>query len=195
MPFSKRPKGERHITTIRWQRRQMAQMEAIIIDLREKLNRSVALMCEAQDRANKFETEADFLEEQLCEARSRLDIAIDIARHKEYRLAFLEGYYERSSEAKPEADKRDPLYPSAREEIRRRTGAQEGELWSAQPAGGEIWRVGEDDKIHHQSGAIRGAGYDQNVAEAEDFQIGEARDAKAEPRRTDGADRSSDLPF
>ena len=69
----RRPRGEKPATTVRYLRHQIGQMAITIADLRTKLTIAEGKMGDAQDIANKFENEADFLEEQIRNARSRIE--------------------------------------------------------------------------------------------------------------------------
>lgn len=100
MPFPKRPKGEKPSVTIRWQRRQMIQMERTIAELRENgdgLREQIEWHIKKRS-----ETETELFDM----ARRLDDISVDLANTKAAasrnaeRLAYLEGYHAKSQEAR-----------------------------------------------------------------------------------------------
>lgn len=102
MPFPKRPRGEQPITTIRWQRRQMEQMEQELMNLRTQLTRS-------ELRAGDLALRVDLAEEALFKEQEKFEThkheftgyraQAEKDKHAtELELAYLRGYHERSKE-------------------------------------------------------------------------------------------------
>lgn len=97
MPFPKRPRGEQPITTIRWQRRQMEQMEQELMNLRTQLTRS-------ELRAGDLALRVDLAEEALFKEQEKFEThkheftgyraQAEKDKHAtELELAYLRGYF------------------------------------------------------------------------------------------------------
>lgn len=111
MPFPKRPRGEAPAVTIRWQRRQMVQMERAIVELRENgdgLREQIGWHIK-----KRFETETELFDM----ARRLDDVSVDLAntkaaaRRNAERLAYLEGYHAKSQEARVQ---QTAVFPASR---------------------------------------------------------------------------------
>lgn len=93
MPFPRRPRDESPAVTIRWQRRQMAQMEQTIDNLR-------GIADELKSDIGRIDVEKSERETELFDMARRLDdVSVDLANTKAAasrnaeRLAYLEGYF------------------------------------------------------------------------------------------------------
>lgn len=94
----RRPKGEKPSVTIRWQRRQMATMEARIMALVSDLSSKNVMIVELEHRLSdmpKQLTAMHAMAAELDDANATID-----RLSVENRLAYLEGYHAKSQEAR-----------------------------------------------------------------------------------------------
>lgn len=108
MPFPRRPSGEQPITTIRWQRRQMAQMEQTIVRI-SRVNESNERRISAQDVELSDAAERErILIDQIERGADQYGALLAAHQKDSMRLAYLEGYfYAKSTEANPRSSAGD----------------------------------------------------------------------------------------
>lgn len=94
----RRPKGEKPTVTIQWQRRQLAHLSNVITALREECAEKGKLIA-AQDveLSEAAERERIFIE-QVERGADQYGALLTTYRKSATRLAFLEGYYDKSKE-------------------------------------------------------------------------------------------------
>lgn len=93
MPFPKRPRGEKPTVTIRWQHRQMVQMEQTITRL-SRSNDSNERRIDAQEvELDEAATREGILIEQVERSADQCGTLLAIHQKNKIRLAYLEGYY------------------------------------------------------------------------------------------------------
>lgn len=99
MPFPKRPRGEKPTVTIRWQHRQMVQMEQTITRL-SRSNDSNERRIDAQEvELDEAANREGILIEQVERSADQYGALLAAHQKNSIRLAYLEGYYAKSTEA------------------------------------------------------------------------------------------------
>ncbi len=149
----RRPRGEKPQTTIRYQRRVIATMQARIEILARDIESKTALAAELDRRLSAIPLQIDDIHavsEELDKANDTIDRLTVEALHKrrDIRLSFLEGYYAKSTETNPRTG------PGNTSDIPHGTPhpQEEGpETATGRPLrrpGNEIWRFGQDDPAY-----------------------------------------------
>ncbi|HKY85824.1 MAG TPA: hypothetical protein VJL90_03585 [Pseudorhodoplanes sp.] len=104
----RRPRGEKPATTIRLQRQQIRNMANIIAELRDRLAKSEKAEVDAGVKAIESQREVDRTNQTVFNQSVRIGELLDQNRADALRLAFLEGYYAKSTEANPGTIARNP---------------------------------------------------------------------------------------
>ena len=104
----RRPRGEKPATTIRLQRQQIKNMANIIAELRDRLAKSEKAEVDAGVKAIENQKDADEYSKIVSAQARRIGDLISEHRSDTLRLAFLEGYYAKSTETLSGAATRNP---------------------------------------------------------------------------------------
>lgn len=98
MPLPRAPKGEKPAITIKWQRRQIIQMENTISELRADLADLGCKLIDKEAYVEQLNNELFAAKEAAEKQREAFREERQLILEDRQRLAFLEGYYERSKE-------------------------------------------------------------------------------------------------
>lgn len=177
MKPAKRPPGEKPAATIRFQSRQIYELGKTIADLKAKAETSYAAQCRAEDRANLYENESQYLAGELTRARKQTDDLTRQLADSNLARAYLQGFYDRAPAgivfAEATAGGRQGNPPS------RPPGAsacqEGGETYIPglhQTTGREAWRHAAVHPVDpHRETSDRYAG-----GTSEEYEVGEAHD-------------------
>ena len=173
------PKGERPKTTIRWQRRQMEQMERTIEATKGWVLDRDKTIADLREHVEQVERDTQAAYDEAIEQRRKcLDLS-DRMKTNMTRLAFLEGYYARSQETEgrhpPGAHggtgQRNQGDLPAGEKDHAQARPQANSARYSDRSGGPPWSIGGDNIGGSPEEALSG------------YQVGEAEDGPERYRR------------
>lgn len=168
----RRPRGEKPRTTIRYLNHQIIELQKIIDSYRQRMDAQHKQIASQDVELSECADREKILTEELEAAADGYGRLLAVHQKNATRLAFLEGYYAKSTETirtASEGDSRSHPYGAP--------SGQEGEPevtagWHAGKISSEVWRFHPDDPApHHRRpvdhGPIAGAAHDADAPELE----------------------------